>query len=53
MKVAKGPLRGDDQFLAQVLILTKCQCRNKTPAFLPVLTTAAAASGGRLAGLSC
>src|ERR1019366_4168466 len=26
-----------------------CQCRNKTPAFLPVLTTAPAASGGRLA----
>jgi hypothetical protein len=30
-----------------------CQCRNKTTAFLPVLTTAAAASGGRLARLSC
>lgn len=26
---------------------------NKTPAFLPVLTTVAAASGGRLARLSC
>jgi hypothetical protein len=33
--------------------LPECQCRNKTPAFLPVWTTAAAASGGRLARLSC
>jgi hypothetical protein len=33
--------------------VTKCQRRNKTPAFLPVLTTAAAASGERLARLSC
>ncbi len=30
-----------------------CQCRNKTPAFLPVLTTATVASGGRLARVSC
>lgn len=30
-----------------------CQCRNKTPAISPVLTTAAAPSCGRLARLSC
>src|SRR6266702_3396275 len=30
-----------------------CQCRDKTPAILPVLTTAAAAPGRGLARLSC
>ena len=32
--------------------LEGCQCRNKTPAFLPVLTAATVASGGRLARVS-
>ena len=31
--------------------LPNCQCRNKTPAFLPVLTTATTGPGERLACL--
>jgi len=48
-----GAVRGLAQIPRLSARLMECQCRNKTPAFLPVLTTAAGPCRGRLARLSC